>query len=274
MITENKKLRVGKGIFVVGKKFALVLALALLGCALSGCDMQKTSDKLTEFNEKYLGISWEGDDESSTPNAQYVHDYVQTQMSVSGRDAKENSYSFRLPRINLSGLEASRINTTITKEFVEPLQKSMEDYQSGEECPDYSDINYQVYLNESVLSLVLTCTERVSGKTEYRVYNLNVETGESVQDDAFCQVMNWGPMRLEQEVKETAAQQAKIILREYYGEETTDEALEETYGYQRTMADTNLERVKLYMADDECLWAAMDIYAPGYGMQRQLVQVS
>ena len=71
------------------------------------------------------------------------------------------------------------------------------------------------------------------------MYNLNVETGESVQDDAFCQVMNWGPMRLEQEVKETAAQQAKIILREYYGEETTDEALEETYGYLRTMADTN-----------------------------------
>ncbi len=65
-----------------------------------------------------------------------------------------------------------------------------------------------------------------------------------------------------------------MILREDHGRQSADEALEETYGYLRTMADTNLERVKLYMADDECLWAAMDIYAPGYGMQRQLVQVS
>lgn len=273
MITKKKKFHGGKGIFVVRKKIALVLALALLGCALSGCDAKKASDTLVRLNEKYLGVSWE-EDASSTPNAQSVHDYVQTQMNVSGRDAQENPYSFRLPRVNLTGLEASRINTTITKEFVEPLQESMEDYQSGEECPDYSDINYQVYLNEKVLSLVLSCTERISGKTEYRVYNLDVETGEAVQEDVFCKTLSWGETRLEQELKKRTEQQAKTVLREYYGEETTDEFLEESYGYQRTMADTNFEQAKLYLADDACLWVAMYIYMPGQGMQRQLLQVS
>lgn len=258
------------------KRLAFVLAVLLLVSLLGGCNLQKAahqaSRELSRLDEKYLWITSETKDETK-PGQRSATDYVVTQLNESGWSDQVGVYNFRLPKLTVQSEEASRINTTITSDFLDEAQDSLECYRDGKGNPYYSQMNFQVYLNGSVLSLLIESTERVSGLTEYRVYNLDVETGELPTKDNLMRMTGWSDDRLNSKVDDAIQQETLSVLREYYGPDATDEHISGTYEYARTMDTVNLSKAKPYFTDDQVMWLLMDMYMPGAGMRQHLVEV-
>lgn len=257
-------------------RLALILALAMLAGMLGGCNLQKAArdaaHELSRLDEKYLWITSETKDETK-PGQRNATDYVVTQLNESGWSDKVGVYTFRLPKLTVLSEEASRINTTITSDFLDEAQDSLECYRAEKGNPYYSQMNFQVYLNGSVLSVLIERTERVSGLTEYRVYNLDVETGELPTKDSLMRMTGWTDDQLNGKVDGAIQQETLTVLREYYGADATDERITSTYEYARTMDTVNLSKAKPYFADDKVMWLLLDMYMPGAGMRQHLVEV-
>ena len=95
-------------------------------------------------------------------------------------------YSYTLPYINIDSKEAKRINTQI-EEYYKPIIN--ENLQDEEESVFTHIIEYKSYINDNVLSLLITLNT-VHDTTEYKVYNLDIYTGKEITNSELIDIKN------------------------------------------------------------------------------------
>lgn len=257
------------------KRVALLLAGLMMMLLLAGCDAKEMSKNATAFlnkwNRRLLSVSSESNENVDSEKLT-VSDYVMVQLNDSFRDEEGEEHTFRVPHIAVTSTDAARINATIEKEFLKPAKQSLEDYRNDDH-PTFSTIDYSAYLNGKALTLLLSSQNRLSGEVKYRVYNLNVESGEIMELTELRKQAGLGAVAYQQYLDAAIAAQTKATLREYYGENASDEKLERSYEYSCTMSESNLAKIKPFLRQDSEMWILMDVYYPGAGMHQQLVQL-
>ncbi len=110
--------------------------------------------------------------------------------------AKEESYvdytgekvtaSFCIPQIHLEYAGITQLNQEIYNDLHSKAEAAIEEIQNIGSPMSYSEISYHWAVNSEILSLVTVtyCPEMNNGWYEFTVYNLDVQTGDSVSDDA------------------------------------------------------------------------------------------
>ena len=130
-----------------------------------------------------LSIIIRNKDNIVSSNKQNVEDLVSTAYYKVIVDNEYNSeYKYDVPKINLKSDNINAINNEIYKKYVtdiiEPLEK---DAQEGLGITCIA-IDYKYYINFNILSLVIRWQSHAAGAESFSVYNININTGETVSN--------------------------------------------------------------------------------------------
>lgn len=191
---------------------------------------------------------------------------------------EEVTYSYRIPKIDLSGGPASAINNAIDDDLkhhlmdAESLSESVDTQETG--LPACTSIAYEWTLTDGrVLSLLTRRTMRTQyGKTDFfRTYNMDIGIGDRMDLTALLSYRD-----MEEEKYEDLAR--KALMSAYlddYGQNldkgtlTRDNAVS---ALARTVCRENLEQVQPYIRDDGALCIAGTVYLASRpsGIQHQI----
>ena len=108
---------------------------------------------------------------------------VGREESFSYTDKNKNTVSvvYRIPALTFDTPDAEKINNEIANEYNEAFSAAFE-ATSAKKSPEYSGIDYSAYVNDDIVSLVIT--EESSGhRLSYRVYNYNKSTGKQLDKE-------------------------------------------------------------------------------------------
>ena len=104
--------------------------------------------------------------------------------TYASKQSEKDDYSFEIPYVNIDSDYAKEINKKIEKDYsIDKLVKE------AKEAPDVLRvIEYKVYINNNILSLVIT--EGYAINTEYFAYNIDIYTGEKISNEQILKNKN------------------------------------------------------------------------------------
>lgn len=143
-------------------------------------------------------------------NADYKNDLEKTSYKTLGED----TYSVKdiiVPYIKMESNEIEKINNEIEKIY-QDLVKKFKGFANEEETMGYVKASYSSYLNDNILSLVLTIEE---GETylpiyTYYTYNIDLSTLELLSYTDICDKLNYEKQKIENKMKEIITTQEEI----------------------------------------------------------------
>lgn len=99
---------------------------------------------------------------------------------------EEGEFKYKIPKINLSGDNFSKINDEIyeiysSNDGYDDIETYVEDIENGE-YPHVYEIDYNWGINDSVLSIVIEHKLSNNGLTSYDVYNLDINDGSEISN--------------------------------------------------------------------------------------------
>ncbi len=124
---------------------------------------------------------------NSNPTVDTIPDqptYIETSLEETITTESNDTFSIKTPKLLINSADADTINTEI-KKLEDEYTKALDDIYSTE----YRDINYSYYLNENVLSLVIT-KKYYSDYIDYEVYNINIETNSLLSNTDLLNIKN------------------------------------------------------------------------------------
>lgn len=167
MVLENLKKRIfsmseKKKNFIIGLLAVLVIALAA--------------------SIVYLSIKVRNNDNAVSSNGPIIKELVSTAYYKVIMDEDNSEYTYDVPKINLEFENIKAINNEIYKKYVTDIIKPLEkDAQEGLGITCIA-IDYKYYINSNVLSLVIRWQSPAAGAESFTVYNINIDTGETVSN--------------------------------------------------------------------------------------------
>lgn len=143
-------------------------------------------------------------------NADYKNDLDKTSYKTLGDD----TYSVKdiiVPYIKMESKEIEKINTEI-KAIYQDLVLKFKGFANEEETMGYVKSSYDTYLNDNVLSVVLTIEE---GETylpiyTYYTYNIDLSTLKQLSYAEVCDKFNYENTKIENKLKEIISTQEEI----------------------------------------------------------------
>lgn len=141
---------------------------------------EKTDDKSKELNQKTEDVKKK--DNSKEIVYAYVDDentWTHT-FSYNGREvSNEESYSFKIPQINIDSADAEKINERIRNDYGKDYEKQKEYIDQNDSVAGLFKIEYAYHINGDVLSVVMESFLEGDNR-ERSAYNINIKTGEEV----------------------------------------------------------------------------------------------
>ena len=149
-------------------------------------------------------------------------------------DGKNEHYI--MPLFNIDSDDAEAMNEELIASYDDCLPEIL--------SPEYSGIiysvNYEVYLNDTILSL---CVEQKAGGTTYRLaYNIDVTTGQQVHNDGIAEHFGTTAEALHDAIRNTVDSEYRASFS--YNVENN------TKYYQKTMSEENIGAVRLFIGDN------------------------
>ncbi len=180
---------------------------------------------------------------------------VGREETFSYTDKNKNTVSviYRIPALTFDTPDAQKINSEISDEYSEAFSAAFE-AASAKKSPEYSGINYNAYVNDDIVSLVIT--EESSGhKLSYRVYNYNKTTGKQLDNEGLLAYMH-------RDADETYAE-LKTALEADYLAKFKEENFPDDYYYQLdlTTGDEAIRKSRMFLNADAELYAVCVEYA-------------
>ena len=133
-----------------------IIAIALLICAaFCSCSQQESS------KQEYYQIVTDPVTEpvQTEPNGaeKYVEAAREESFVTEENSKTTETTTFRLPKITTGAKDAEAINSEILKTYEKDFEEAQKSTEEGK-TPEVIDLSYESYLNDIVLSIVITRT--------------------------------------------------------------------------------------------------------------------
>lgn len=169
------------------------------------------------------------------------------------KDGNTVSTLYRTPALRFETAEAKAVNAEITERY-EPLYDAAVEAAATYKNPDPQEIDYKGYVNDDVVSLVIT-REGAGHDLSYDVYNYNKTTGTRMDSAAVLAYLN----REYDEILATL----RDALQADYTAKFSEEAFPDSY-YDRlyyTLSEESLSNAQFFLNEDAELFAICTEYA-------------
>lgn len=173
-------------------------------------------------------------DTSFTP----VHNCVSTEREQTFTlDYSNEAFKYRIPRINLSSADASRVNSEIKEKYTKEFDSINNNNGSSSDTNCFG-IDYSYYTADNILSVIVEA--RYTGSCVYhQVYNFDISTGEQLDNYQLLEKLGKSFSDIKDNLKDA--------IREDYDKNYGSIATEYTQNLERTLSDSNINDVKLFI---------------------------
>lgn len=184
-----------------------------------------------------------------------VWDYLNETLEWVDGVGNENKLLFAIPQIYPFSEDAIACQEEILELLMPIYEESLQNIALECSCV-YGAIGYEAYLWGDVLS-ILVYRETHFDLTDYSVYNLNVRTGQRLDNGALLEQIGLS----QESYMEAAAQAAHDAFAGKYGQ--LQEAFGEEYDTQlaNTISQENISAAQLYLNGEGTLMMAVNIYS-------------
>ncbi|MED9970392.1 MAG: hypothetical protein UFA98_10350 [Ruminococcus sp.] len=161
---------------IIAALLALTFAASLCSCSTStggGASVAET-EQITEEATKFSTNV----DDYVYPEKKVSKPYTGS-FQITGEEGIDGNAPSRMPQLNMDTRDASEINDDIHSKYDE-IFKSLE---SADESTLQPRTDYQAYLNDNILSLIIETRSVNTPNSGFNVYSINVETGQKVSSD-------------------------------------------------------------------------------------------
>lgn len=175
-----------------------------------------------------------------------VNNCVSTEREESFTPNSSNDViKYRIPRINLSSSDASRVNSEIREAY----EKDFDNIHNSDDPAMYCyGIDYSYYTSNGVLSVVIGA-HYYSNSVYHKVYNFDLSTGAQLDNNQLLDKLG----KSFSDIKDNL----KNAIREDYDNNYALTGPKNTYtqSLEQTLADSNLDNVKLFIGENSSLCA-------------------
>lgn len=203
-----------------------------------------------------------GDDTTITN----VYGCVSTEKEEKAFSKEANDYvTYKIPRINLSSFDASRVNDEIKEKYNEQFESISDDYKTDTDC---LGIDYSYYTTQDIVSVVIKAQYK-DNCVYHQVYNFDMSTGE--QMDNYNLLGKLG--KSFSDIKDTLKQ----AISDDYDKNYNSIGLASSYtkNLEKTLSDSNIDDVKLFIDENNELCAICKEYSDvGAGSYEHKVIIS
>ena len=139
--------------------------------------------------------------DSSVTDMRQKHPWVKDSVIIKDtiRTEVDNLFVYgtyiRLPKVVLENKDVTVINNKIINDFLEAIQSAKKNGHANKD--EFRKIDYDVYLSDSILSIVVSDTKAYylsEGTTRYDVYHINTKDSKALSTNELLEV--WGMSQL------------------------------------------------------------------------------
>ena len=246
------------------KNYKYILLAALMCLLLSACNGEKNSGSPDAPQEiATVPVT------TRAPESSEVLDCVKVgrEETFSYTDKNKNTVSvvYRIPALKFDTPDAEKINSEITSRYTEAFSAAFE-AASAKKSPEYSGIDYSAYVNDDIVSLVIT-EESSAHNLSYVVYNYNKTTGKQLDNEGLLNYLQRDP--------DEAYARLQKALEEDYTSKFKEEKFPDDYYYQLdlTVGDEAIRQSQMFLNGDAELYAVCVEHA-GVGVEEFSVLIS
>ncbi|MCQ2418577.1 MAG: hypothetical protein MJ085_02215 [Clostridia bacterium] len=219
----------------------LTLLLALSACASSGRDKRpnRETEEATEAPTET---------EPALPDLDYENLVVTAESFIFNYDGY--AYNLRIPKVNAEGFD--EVNQTIYDELYPVISRTID----TADFPESSDVNYEWYYNDDVLSIVVFRLEFFYDWIDYYVYNISLKDCRLLPNLEFLSLFDMSPDDYISAMRQSAAS--------YWLAGTWDDPREDEFAaqqYQKTIAPGNIQDSLPFLGADGQIWAVIKGYS-------------
>lgn len=220
------------------KCFKILLSAALICAFLTACrgNTQKTETE----PETTEAVTETAEPTTSPVPSEYV--VAAKTKTFTDKDGKSEN-TFAIPALNFKTDDAKAINSAISEKYDKEIEAA------GKGKSGYDTINYNAYLNDDVITLLITAEKKGHAIT-YDVYNFNKTTGKKLDNEGLIKYLGL-------DSSETYST-LKAALQDDYTSKFKFDDFPDDYYYQleMTVGDEAITRSKLFLNGDASLYAA------------------
>ena len=147
-----------------------IIAAALIVCAaLCSCSQQESSKQ--EYYQIVTDPTTEPPTEPSGA-AKYVKTAKEETFEATEKSGAKEKTQYKIPMLTPGSDSAKKINSEIIKTYEKDFENAQSAVDNGK-TPEISSISYESYLNDIVLTVIITRTS-ADHTVDYSVYNYNI----------------------------------------------------------------------------------------------------
>ena len=169
------------------------------------------------------------------------------------------SVTYRIPKINLNGSDAADANKAIKKAY-SSIFTATEDAIKKKFYDVNKSLDYEAYLNGSILSVVITNAYPWNQYIEYDVYNFNVKTGKRVENKVILSAKNTTFSAAKNNIKALIRKEYVSILDANKSSEVGLKAAKSQL--TESLKDASLKKSRFYLDAKGALSAMYPIHMP------------
>lgn len=232
-------------------KIRIITAALFLCAVLSSCSAQDSQQ------QEYYQIVTDPPTEAVETEPNGAEKYVKTAKEESfeheEKSGAANKATYKIPKLTTGVKDAEDINKKILKKYEKDFETAQNEIDSGQPL-SVSEIGYESYLNDIILSIVITRTS-ADHTVDYSVYNYNVEKNKSMNISDFAGYMK-------RSYEEIVAAVKSSLENDYVSKFKYDDLKNDYYiNYEKTLSDENIENSSLFFDNNGNFCAICKEYA-------------
>ncbi len=247
-----------------------LICAVILFCLVSCGSSSSLSDVLNEFNSNESQSESQNSDDQKDKLT--VKDVIKVKYEKSGSYVsgnKKSEYSYKYPEIILSDEAFSEFNEQISNYCQALIDVELDQMNNGEDI-GLTVMDYTVCLKGDILS-VLIRSQYGFDHTLFETVNVNVKTGEELENDAILNAAGLSSEDGEKKIQ-TAAENKYIQIHGTVSDRDVDETVEYGRGKTATLLDYN-DDMSLFFGENGGLKAIVRVYELG-GEKYEYYEVS
>lgn len=246
-----------------------ILIVALIVMYFYYHNNSKSTDNVTKEVEK---VETNVDEKNSDSQVKKVDKLDESKEIVySSYSNFSSEYSYSIPYINIDSDDANKINREI-EEYYKPLIEEELEHEAEGRSVTMISIKYNAYINDNVLSLVISHEFDVVGCIYYKVYNLDIYNGNIITNSDLVKAKNMTESEFIENLKEIHkdkfvniyGSKEEYVARFYNSTESEKQENSEEYEIQfgRTTSSDNCSiETPIFLNDDGKISVIVNIYA-------------
>lgn len=232
-------------------KAKLIIAALILCAVLCACGESEESSR--EYYQIVTDAPTEPEETEPNSAQGYVKSAKKESFRVEEAAGGWETNEFQIPKLTMDSKDAKAINSEIEKTYENDFKDAAKAVDEGK-TPKVTEISYESYLTEDVLSVVITRTYS-SHTVDYGVYNYHIIKNTRLDNKGIAAYMGRDESELNAAVEES-------LQNDYVSKFKYDNFKDDYYiNYEKTLSDDNINKSMLFFDNSGSLCAICKEYA-------------